>query len=267
MKDLNHIEESAWIHQMQVMLDKLNSLLRWNDCPGRKGDSSGYLVRLSNTVYHKILTGKLLKYRLDEQTGRWTKNWLNGQAQRVMISGMKSSWKPVTGIVPQGSILGLILFTTFIRWWCRMYAQPVRRWHKTESRGQRAMLPSQGILTGWRNRPTGTPQSWIRNAKSAICSSSPVCSWRRTTPCTRTSEATQLRKQLSENDLKGVYEGDRVRVFSDMPIDRTRGKGHKLKHRWCCLIIRKHFCTMKMTEHWHRLPGEVLESPSLDTGS
>lgn len=42
-----------------------------------------------NKVSHKILTDKLMKYGLDEQTVRKIINWLSGWAQRVMISGMK----------------------------------------------------------------------------------------------------------------------------------------------------------------------------------
>jgi len=49
-----------------------------------------------------------------------------------------------------------------------------------------------------------------------------------------------------------------------VPSDRTRGDGQKLKDRWFSLNIRKHCFTLRVTEHRHRLPREVVESPSLD---
>lgn len=44
-----------------------------------------------DTVSPKILTEKLLKYGLDEQAVRWIKNWVNGWAQRIVVSGAKLS--------------------------------------------------------------------------------------------------------------------------------------------------------------------------------
>jgi len=47
-------------------------------------------------VSHNSLIGKLRMCGLDEWTVRWLENWLNGRAQRIVISGTESSWRPVT---------------------------------------------------------------------------------------------------------------------------------------------------------------------------
>ena len=97
--------------QLLSVLTNINNILDTGDqCDTVYFD----LSKAFDSVPHRLLIHKLKSFGIHGTLLAWIQNYLTHRRQRVTINGSNSEWLTVTSGVPQGSILGPLLFLLYI---------------------------------------------------------------------------------------------------------------------------------------------------------
>ena len=68
--------------------------------------------------------------------------------------------------------------------------------------------------------------------------------------------------------MPSIPNTDSIKGTDSQPLSgaqqQDKGQWEKLGHRKFCTNTRKNFFTVRVTEHWNRLPRDVEESPPME---
>ena len=138
LSNISKVMEKAIYNRLYMYLVR-NNLLTWRNSGFRRSDGTVYqLVNIVHEIYHDLDNGsencmvfldaskafdkvwhrgllyKLLQIGINSNLSEWFGSYLKGRKIRTVVEGKQSPWLNIFASVPQGSILGPLLFLIFV---------------------------------------------------------------------------------------------------------------------------------------------------------
>ena len=155
--------------------------------------------------------------------------------QRVLVNGSKSSWSPVTSGIPQGSVLGPVLFVCYINDMPDVAGSPIHMF-ADDTKIFRQMTTQSDQVTD-KLRALKLPSLYYRRARGDMIE--------------------------TYKYLHGIYKVDKMPLEQDNDTV-TRGHSLKLKKERVTARQRRHYFRHRVVNRWNTLTEYVVLTPSLN---